>query len=278
MCRTGRLDDKKRCLCNDLHACVYAITFLQAFFSSSIYARDKFYVNFYVNYVWSTHFLSFHSGLVLLFLWKKTVIDCPKQSDADSIYPGTHFWLVAAAGMYSCPVATMFCEKLLTRRDIAENLENQERVLFGSDLVLLESWWVCYSVLSRKVMVHRKVRRIQRSLHANTVWREIHLEIVFYLLWKLLFQGKNVNFSLDSSFELFCQYFEICSEKETYNFRMPELSFRFHGASSGSYGIGPWEGKQIGKWRRAMKISWSHHLYWSIRGVLRVRIPKVRHC
>ena len=113
----------KRCLCNDLHACVYAISkFLQAFFSSSIYARDKFYVNFYVNYVWSTHFLSFHSGLVLLFLWKKTVIDCPKQSDADSIYPGTHFWLVAAAGMYSCPVATMFCEKLLTRRDIAENL------------------------------------------------------------------------------------------------------------------------------------------------------------
>ena len=45
--------------------------------------------------------------------------------------------------------------------------------------MLLESWWVCYSVLSWKVIVHRKVWRIQRSLHANTVWREIHLKIVF---------------------------------------------------------------------------------------------------
>ena len=69
--------------------------------------------------------------------------------------------------------------------------------------MLLESWWVCYSVLSWKVIVHRKVWRIQRSLHANTVWREIHLKIVFYLLWKLFFRGKNVNFSLDSSFEFF---------------------------------------------------------------------------
>ena len=179
--------------------------------------------------------------------------------------------------MYSWPVATMFCEKLLTRRDIAENLEDQEQVLFGWDLVLLESWWVCYSVLSWKVIVHRKVRRIQRSLHANTVWREIHLKIVFTSFESCYSKEKCKLFSWQFIW-VFCQYFEVCSEKETYNFRMPELSFRFHGASSGSYGIGPWEGKQIGKWRRAMKISWSYHLDWSIRGVLRVRIPKVRHC
>ena len=55
----------------------------------------------------------------------KTTLE--EESGADSIiYPESHFWLAAAggSGMYSCPVATMFCEKLLTRRDIAENLED----------------------------------------------------------------------------------------------------------------------------------------------------------
>ena len=55
----------------------------------------------------------------------KTTLEEVSGADSIIIYPKSHFWLalaVAATGMYSCPVATMFCEKLLTRRDIAENL------------------------------------------------------------------------------------------------------------------------------------------------------------
>ena len=179
--------------------------------------------------------------------------------------------------MYSWPVATMFCEKLLTRRDIAENLENQERVLFGSDLVLLESWWVCYSVLSRKVMVHRKVRRIQRSLHANTVWREIHLKIVFTSFESCYSKEKCKLFSWQFIWVFLPIFWSFLWEG---NLQFPNAR---------TLVSLPWgvlrliwhrtlKGKQIGKWRRAMKISWSYHLDWSIRGVLRVRIPKVRRC
>ena len=241
MCRTGRLDDKKRCLCNDLHACVYAITFLQAFFSSSIYARDKFYVNFYVNYVWSTHFLSFHSGLVLLFLWKKTVIDCPKQSDADSIYPGTHFWLVAAAGMYSCPVATMFCEKLLTRRDTAENLKNQEKFYLDS-IVILCCWNKDENVIMFrcKVIFHEIVQSIQRGTPCkHTVWREFVHKIAFTSFESCCSKEKFTVFGWQFIWHISSDFQKFSFWNETHNFRMPELSFLFQGASSGSYGIGP---------------------------------------
>ena len=108
----------------DLHACVYFLLFVNMAFWIHVW----FYT---LNATVDTFFLSIHSVLMFCFASsmkensKLTAVQSNSRrgdSDADSIYPRTHFWLVAAAGMYSCPVATMFCEKLLTRRDIAENL------------------------------------------------------------------------------------------------------------------------------------------------------------
>ena len=101
----------------------------------------------------------------------KTTLE--EESGADSIiYPESHFWLVAAAGsgMYSCPVATMFCEKLLTRRDIAENLR--------ASVIWIR---LSFCVVGKKVKMFEKiVVSIQKLTPCNdTAWRETHRRIIF---------------------------------------------------------------------------------------------------
>ena len=157
-------------------------------------------------YVSQHVFLSFHSVLMFRFassikengnwLSKTTLEEVGCRSDADSIYPESHFWVVAAgAGRYSCPVATMFCEKLLTRRDIAENLRAS---VIGIRLSF------CVVGIKRCLKPQRDVwekYRQQLTPCKHTVWRETHHQKSFYLLWKLLFKYENLTF--------FCWHFHL---------------------------------------------------------------------
>ena len=135
-------------------------------------------------YVSQHVFLSFHSVLMFRFassikengnwLSKTTLEEVGCRSDADSIYPESHFWVVAAAGAgrYSCPVATMFCEKLLTRRDIAENLRAS---VIGIRLCCwnkkMEMFW------SHNVMFEKSI--VSSSLHASTQFEKLITKKVF---------------------------------------------------------------------------------------------------
>ena len=105
-------------------------------------------------------------------------------SDADSIiYPKSHFWLVAAeaAGKYSCPVATMFCEKLLTRRDIAENLRATVIWITLSFCVVGIKVKMLNSVWSHKVMFEKIGGKYPEQLTPcnHTASRETHRRIIF---------------------------------------------------------------------------------------------------
>ena len=231
---------------------VFRICMLLYMFNFLIVCEHRF-SNVYIMCASQHVFLSFHS--VSMFRcpssmkenrhWlSKTTLE--EESGADSIiYPESHFWLVAAggSGMYSCPVATMFCEKLLTRRDIAENLRASviwirlSLCVVGIKVRMLNSVW------GHKVMFEKIVGSSLHAIKSHSLKRNSS-ENKFYLLWKLLHKYENFTFFYwQFHFKYFTRFliFHPWKEVETYNFRMPELSLRFHGASSGSYGIGPCE-------------------------------------
>ena len=150
---------------------VFRICMLLYMFNFLIVCEHRF-SNVYIMCASQHVFLSFHS--VSMFRcpssmkenrnWlSKTTLE--EESGADSIiYPESHFWLVAAAGsgMYSCPVATMFCEKLLTRRDIAENLR--------ASVIWIR---LSFCVVGKKVKMFEKLLWVSRSsLHAMTQLEE----------------------------------------------------------------------------------------------------------
>ena len=221
---------------------VFRICMLLYMFNFLIVCEHRF-SNVYIMCASQHVFLSFHS--VSMFRcpssmkenrnWlSKTTLE--EESGADSIiYPESHFWLVAAAGsgMYSCPVATMFCEKLLTRRDIAENLR--------ASVIWIR---LSFCVVGKKVKMFEKiVVSIQKLTPCNdTAWRETHRRIIFTFFESCCTNMKTLHSSIGNfiwNISPDFWYFILKKRVETYNFRMPELSLRFHGASSGSYGIGP---------------------------------------
>ena len=169
-------------------------------------------------YVSQHVFLSFHSVLMFRFassikengnwLSKTTLEEVGCRSDADSIYPESHFWVVAAgaAGRYSCPVATMFCEKLLTRRDIAENLRASVIGIRLSFCVVGIKRWKCFEATTWCL---RKVSSAAHSMQAHSLERNSSpkkflppLKAVVQI-WKL-----NI-LLLTFSFELFHQISDI---------------------------------------------------------------------
>ena len=189
--------------------CMRVCTFL-LFVNMTFWIQVWFYTLYAIV---DTFFLSIHSVLMFRFASsmkensKLTAVqnNSRKDLDADSIYPRTHFWLVAAAGMYSCPVATMFCEKLLTRRDIAENLRAS---VIWIGLSILCCWNKDENVILLKATkwYFVKLFKVSSSFHSmqSHSLKRNSSQNSFYLLWKLLFKHESFTFFC---WKLFSNYF-----------------------------------------------------------------------
>ena len=189
--------------------CMRVCTFL-LFVNMTFWIQVWFYTLYAIV---DTFFLSIHSVLMFRFASsmkensKLTAVqnNSRKDLDADSIYPRTHFWLVAAAGMYSCPVATMFCEKLLTRRDIAENLRAS---VIWIGLSILCCWNKDENVILLRATkwYFLKLFKVSSSFHSmqSHSLKRNSSQNRFYLLWKLLFKHESFTFFC---WKLFSNYF-----------------------------------------------------------------------